>query len=313
MGSIERALSGLALAGSLLLALSGCGDETERVQWTAGSDPSALHPAATPPGGPLDLAPAPPADMRLRAGRFLVATRRIDGPFFRHSVVLLLDYSRTGALGLIVNRPTDMSLNDLLPALGDMTDRDDRVFLGGPVETQMMVFLIRSESMPPESQRVIGDIHATGSADALRAIIDQGAPESRFHAYVGYAGWSPGQLDAEIAQGDWYVAPAEPDQVFDPSIGDLWERLVFEHEGTQVRAPHRTPADESARRNARLASTPGLADAIRARRPARPSCRSHLLMPLARPDRSSSIAHGGRPCRTAPARFRSESRNRSSA
>ena len=152
-------------------------------------------------------------------------------------MVLLLDYSHAGALGLIVNRPTAMSLHELLPALDEITDRQDRVFLGGPVETQMMVFLIRSESIPPDSQRVIGDIHATGSADALRKMIEQDAPESRFHAYVGYAGWGPGQLDAEIARGDWYVAPADPDQVFDPSLGDLWERLVFEHEGMPVLAP----------------------------------------------------------------------------
>lgn len=241
MPPVARALISLCLSAVLALATTSCGDDTQRIEWPAhaapNSDAEALHPAAARPPAPLDDRRRRPGESALRAGRFLVATRQIDGPVFGRSVVLLLDYSHTGALGLIVNRPTAMSLHELLPALDEITDRQDRVFLGGPVETQMMVFLIRSESIPPDSQRVIGDIHATGSADALRKMIEQGAPESRFHAYVGYAGWGPGQLDAEIARGDWYVAPADPDQVFDPSLGDLWERLVFEHEGMPVLAP----------------------------------------------------------------------------
>jgi len=241
MPPVARALISLCLSAVLALATTSCGDDTQRIEWPAhtapNSDAEALHPAAAQPPAPLDERRGRPDESALRAGRFLVATRQIDGPVFGRSVVLLLDYSHAGALGLIVNRPTAMSLHELLPALDEITDRQDRVFLGGPVETQMMVFLIRSESIPPDSQRVIGDIHATGSADALRKMIEQDAPESRFHAYVGYAGWGPGQLDAEIARGDWYVAPADPDQVFDPSLGDLWERLVFEHEGMPVLAP----------------------------------------------------------------------------
>jgi len=241
MPPVARALISLCLSAVLALATTSCGDDTQRIEWPAhtapNSDAEALHPAAARPPAPLEARRGRPDESALRAGRFLVATRQIDGPVFGRSVVLLLDYSHAGALGLIVNRPTAMSLHELLPALDEITDRQDRVFLGGPVETQMMVFLIRSESIPPDSQRVIGDIHATGSADALRKMIEQDAPESRFHAYVGYAGWGPGQLDAEIARGDWYVAPADPDQVFDPSLGDLWERLVFEHEGMPVLAP----------------------------------------------------------------------------
>ena len=241
MPPVARALISLCLSAVLALATTSCGDDTQRIEWPAhtapNSDAEALHPAAARPPVPLVERRGRPDESALRAGRFLVATRQIDGPVFGRSVVLLLDYSHAGALGLIVNRPTAMSLHELLPALDEITDRQDRVFLGGPVETQMMVFLIRSESIPPDSQRVIGDIHATGSADALRKMIEQDAPESRFHAYVGYAGWGPGQLDAEIARGDWYVAPADPDQVFDPSLGDLWERLVFEHEGMPVLAP----------------------------------------------------------------------------
>lgn len=245
MDRIARALViVLALAG---FAGAGCGDETTRAHWpdaqesadpAAAPDPATrLHPAAAPPlNRPDPGAPSLPG-AALAAGRFLIAARQLDGPFFARSVVLLLDYSPTGALGLVINRPTSIGLQDLLPALTEISDRDDRVFMGGPVEPQLMVFLIRSPSRPAASQPVIGDIHATGSAEALRAVIEQDAPASRFHAYVGYAGWAPGQLDAEVQRGDWYVTPADPDTVFDPAMADLWDRLVFEQEGTQVNAP----------------------------------------------------------------------------
>lgn len=237
MEAIARVFFVVLLALGLLG--SGCGDETTRTRWPApdeaGGDAEARHPAVQPPAGdrpyPDDRLP----DSSLAPGRFLVAARQLDGPFFARTVVLLLDYSATGALGLIVNRPTDVGLDELLPALTELSDRDDPVFMGGPVEPELMVFLIRSDGRPPGSQPVIGDIHATGSADALRALIEQDAPQSRFHTYVGYAGWAPGQLDAEVARGDWYVTRAEADQVFDPAMDDLWERLVREHEGLQVR------------------------------------------------------------------------------
>lgn len=197
----------------------------------------AAWPIATPPSRPKEPEATPVPQVDLAPGRLLVATRQLQGPFFSRTVVLLLDYSPTGALGLIVNRPTSIELKELLPALEQIGDRQDRVYMGGPVEPQLMVFLIRSEKRPPGSQHVIADIHATGSAQALRGVVERGAPESRFHAYVGYAGWGPGQLDAEVARGDWYVAPADPEHVFDPKVGDLWERLIFEHEGVRVRGP----------------------------------------------------------------------------
>jgi putative transcriptional regulator len=244
MDRIARALViALALAS---YGVVGCGDETTRTRWPATQastdSAAALDRAAAPPLQRPDPGTPPLPDTALAPGRFLIATRQLDGPFFARSVVLLLDYSPTGALGLVINRPTSIGLQDLLPALTEISDRDDRVFMGGPVEPELMVFLIRSSSRPAASQPVIGDIHATGSAEALRAVIEQDAPASRFHAYVGYAGWAPGQLDAEVRRGDWYVTPADPDTVFDPTMADLWERLVFEQEGTQVNAPAPTGA-----------------------------------------------------------------------
>jgi putative transcriptional regulator len=203
-------------------------DATHTLQ-VAAPPPSQPEPpeAPTPSARPNALAPA----------RFLIATRQLSGPFFTRSVVLLLDYSPAGALGVIINRPTDVALNDLIPALNEIGKRPDTVYLGGPVSPRSVVFLIRSDSEPPDSQHVIADVHATGSTDALRQVVRDNAPASRFHAYVGYAGWAPAQLDAEVARGDWYIEEATPDPIFTLDTADLWNRLVTPHEGIQVNNP----------------------------------------------------------------------------
>lgn len=226
-----------------LLALAclaaGCGDETQQARWPERRDDDGAVGHATHP--PLSARPEASADAlpasALARGRFLIADRRQQSDFFARTVVLLLDYSPTGALGVIVNRPTGVGLSDLLPALDAIPGRLDRVHLGGPVEPGRMVFLIRAASAPRDSRHVFADVHATGSADALRGAIERDESPERFRAYVGYAGWSPGQLDDEVARGDWHVVPAEAGQVFDPSLGDLWDRLVVDQEGLPIHGP----------------------------------------------------------------------------
>ncbi len=218
---------------------AGCGDETVRRDWPERREgDGALGRAidrGTTPTSPREVpADALPASALVR-GRFLIAARRLQSDFFARSVVLLLDYSSpTGAFGVIVNRPTGLGLTDLLPALDSVPERLDRVNLGGPVDPGRMVFLIRSASPPRDSWPVFADVHATSGAGVLRSAIERNEPPARFRAFVGYAGWSPGQLDEEVARGDWYVVPADPEQVFDPRMEDLWDRLVEEHEGVRV-------------------------------------------------------------------------------
>lgn len=183
-------------------------------------------------------APKPAPGARLpAAGHLLIATRELRGPFFAETVILLLDYSAQGALGLVINRPTDALLSELLPETARLSQRRDRVYLGGPVDTGMMTFLLRSDSAPPESVAVAEGVYATSSPDTLRSVIQSPATADGFHAFAGYSGWGPRQLDAEIGRGDWHVGVATADAVFDDAPGDLWQRLVVEFEGIQVHHP----------------------------------------------------------------------------
>lgn len=176
------------------------------------------------------------------AGDFLVAARQQQGDFSR-SVVLLLDYGPNGAFGLIVNRPTTLSLAKLLPDVGALQGRDDSLYVGGPVAIDHLILLIRAKSAPPGAVHVMDDIYVSGSVKTLRAIAGDGAPSASFRGYAGYAGWGPGQLDREIANGDWFVRPADPEAVFTQDPAGLWEKLVGSGDLQLVRNGHRGAVD----------------------------------------------------------------------
>ncbi len=194
--------------------------------------------------GPFVAGPVPkvasiqrPSNKResLGSGKLLVATPKLNGPWFAQSVVLLLDYDQTGALGLIINQLTSLPVKQIIPGAPGIEARSDRIYLGGPVSPSSVVFLIRSESEPPSSRLLVDGIHVSTSPRALEHVIENETPASRFHAFVGYAGWGPGQLDAELARGDWWVAPAKSELIFDESPDKLWKKLFLHYGGVQVR------------------------------------------------------------------------------
>lgn len=207
--------------------------------------PLARKPGSSKRGVP-SIRPQTQGDRSLAAGRFLIASRRLKGPFFAESVILLLEYSAKGALGLVINRRTSALLGDLLPAAARLSERRDRVHIGGPVEPGMMTFLIRSDTGVPGASRIIDGVYATGSAKILRGLIQSAVSADDFRAFVGYSGWGPGQLDNEFSRGDWHVAAARAQVVFDDAPGDLWQRTVVDFEGIQVR--RRARARDFARR-----------------------------------------------------------------
>jgi putative transcriptional regulator len=204
--------------------------------------PGAAAPPPRRPGtaGPLAvIEPAPPAFRpdRPERGHFLIATPAITGPTFAQTVVLLLAHGSTGSVGLIVNRPTSLPLRDMLPDEASLRGRDDRVHLGGPVAHGELLLLVRSDAPPPDSRPVLAGVHVTASVAALREAIAAGATAQRLRAYVGYAGWAPGQLAAEIARGDWTLAPGEAELVFHDSPDAVWPALRRDWGGRHVRAP----------------------------------------------------------------------------
>ena len=180
--------------------------------------------AATQHGG------APSAG-RLAKGRLLIASRRLGDPNFAGTVVLLLSYDEHGAMGIVINRPTEIRLATALPDVTELRERPDRVFLGGPVSVNVMVLLIRSRGQPKSSQRVFADVYASGSRSALRKALGRTEKPARLRAFAGYAGWRPGQLEEELTRGDWYVASADVATVFDTPAQEMWPKLIDRFSG----------------------------------------------------------------------------------
>jgi putative transcriptional regulator len=178
-----------------------------------------------------------PPGYSLARGMFLIASRGLTDPNFSESVVLLLEYDAQGALGLIVNRPTRVQLTDLLPEVDELKERGDVVYVGGPVSKNRIVLLMRSDRHPREAGRVFADTYVSSSMETLRHAIALSREGGTFHAYVGYAGWGPGQLDSEVSRGDWHISPAEEAIVFDKAAEEIWPELIEKSAGRWVRAP----------------------------------------------------------------------------
>lgn len=159
-------------------------------------------------------------------GRFLIASRQLLDPHFAKTVVLLLEYNKQGAMGLIINRPSEMKLSTVLPEIEGLRQRPDTIYLGGPVAKTQLLLLIRTSRPPEGSRQVFKDIHLSSSQEVIQRMIKNPEGEERFRVYAGYAGWAPNQLDNEIASGGWHVLSADAETVFDKSASEIWPDLI---------------------------------------------------------------------------------------
>jgi putative transcriptional regulator len=160
-------------------------------------------------------------------GKLLVATELVEGELFAETVVLLLFYDETGAFGLVVNRPTDVSPDELLADEEGIADYDGTLFWGGPVQMDSLRALLRTDEPPEEAEKILDSVYLVSLEDALQ----MGPTDpARLRLYIGYAGWAPGQLDYELARGSWRVVPATDDLVFAEAPRELWKQLAPAHE-----------------------------------------------------------------------------------
>ena len=155
-------------------------------------------------------------------GRLLVATELVGGPAFTESVVLILRYNESGALGLIVNRPTDIDPAEALPDLDGVSKYEGSLYFGGPVEMHTLRVLLRTESPPQDAIKILDGIYMVPLTEALLALEPD---SSSLRLYLGYAGWAPGQLERELSEGSWNILQATAETVFPDEPADLWRRL----------------------------------------------------------------------------------------
>lgn len=176
--------------------------------------------------GPVWAQPSPSAESTVSRGKLLVAARHLDGrtPFAR-SVILMVDHGPNGSTGVIVNRPTKMKLTEVMPSREDVKKRGDELWVGGPVQPTRILLLARAHERLPEAFPVFDEVQVILTKFGMDRALGRGIPPAAVRAYAGYAGWSPGQLDREIRDGDWHIVDARVKDVFSSEPDKVWEEL----------------------------------------------------------------------------------------
>jgi putative transcriptional regulator len=167
-------------------------------------------------------------------GHLLIAAPSLFD-YFRRTVVLVLEHTPDGAMGVVLGRSSETQVADVVPALAGLVDADDFVHLGGPVAPESVVALGDFGDPEEAGKQVVGSLGTLdpdGTNESLR----------RMRVYAGYAGWGPGQLDGELEQDAWIVQPADPGDPF--RTGDIWSDAL-ERKGGRYRLMATMPADPS--------------------------------------------------------------------
>ncbi|MFC4589273.1 YqgE/AlgH family protein [Sphaerisporangium corydalis] len=170
-------------------------------------------------------------------GGLLVATPLLDDPNFRRGVVLILEHDEDGGtLGVMLNRPSEVTVTQVLPSWDALVTGPPVLFEGGPVQTDSALAL----ASVPSGEEPLGwrRLHAGSSAVSKLGTVDLDAPPeilageiTQMRIFAGYAGWTAGQLEAEIREGSWYVVEAEPGDTFDSLPTNLWRSVLRRQPG----------------------------------------------------------------------------------
>jgi putative transcriptional regulator len=161
--------------------------------------------------------------VRSLRGQLLVAGPGLHDPNFRRTVVLLGEHGEDGAMGVVLNRPTEISVADAAPPLAALVDDDAVVYIGGPVEPRAVVVLADFED-PAGAGSIVLDTVGFLPSDVEDA--DQVGPIRAARVFAGYAGWASGQLEGELDEGSWLVLPARADDVFRSDPDRLWSDVL---------------------------------------------------------------------------------------
>jgi putative transcriptional regulator len=156
-------------------------------------------------------------------GQLLVAGPTLLDPNFHRTVVLVVEHEEGGAMGLVLNRPSPIPAQRAIPELSPALDPDERLWVGGPVQGTSVVVLADFTGSALESRSVQGDVGLVLPDADLEEV---GEAVRRARAFLGYAGWGPGQLEAELEGEDWIVADFSPKDAFTDDPDRLWAQVL---------------------------------------------------------------------------------------
>ncbi len=166
-------------------------------------------------------------DIQLSKGIFLIAAPSLRDPNFRQTVVLLCEHGPEGALGVVVNRPTAMSISEALPQVPIIEGVGHVLYAGGPVQTNYVMLLYRGDEFPENAHHVFNGVCLGGDIGVVERILTGVGTKESFRAYLGYTGWGPGQLESEMKTGSWIKLPADSKLVFEKEPARVWGDILL--------------------------------------------------------------------------------------
>jgi putative transcriptional regulator len=159
-------------------------------------------------------------------GNLLLDGGKLHGSFFHRSVVLICQHNAEGAFGLVLNRTTGGKVGDAVVANLPETVKEQKLFIGGPVQPQTLSFLYSDIFLP--NSNVMLNLNLGHSLDALADLSESYSGSQKLKLFAGYAGWTAGQLDNEMARKDWLVHPASLELIFSPEPDKLWRTILLQ-------------------------------------------------------------------------------------
>ncbi|HUW04251.1 MAG TPA: YqgE/AlgH family protein [Acidimicrobiales bacterium] len=183
------------------------------------------------------------SDTETLAGKLLIAEPTLHAAAFHRTVTLMLEHTDDGALGVVLDRPSDTSVTEVLPQWTDRVAAPGVVFSGGPVSPEVAICLGERDDVGEADgwQVAVGHL---GTLDVSRSPDELPADVGRVRIFSGYAGWSAGQLEGELEAGAWYVVERLDDDCFSTDPNELWSRVLRRQPG-RLAAVGLYPADPS--------------------------------------------------------------------
>ena len=174
-------------------------------------------------------------------GRLLLATPALFDPNFRRTVVLVGEHGEEGAMGLVLNRPADVTVGEAVPPLAALVGDEARVHVGGPVQPEAVLVLAEFEDPETAATLVVGDVGFASSDGDLELLA---GTVRRARVFAGYSGWGPGQLEAELEEDSWIVEPPRREEIFSEDPESLWA-TVLRRKGREYALLSTMPPDPS--------------------------------------------------------------------
>lgn len=163
-------------------------------------------------------------DQKPSKGKILISEPFLQDPNFKRSIILLVEHNTEGSVGFILNKPTDLKLNE---TINDFPEFDSPVYFGGPVQVNSLQFIHRAGDIIEGSIRITDGLYWGGDFEVLKLLVETKQVEpSDFRFFIGYSGWGSSQLGEEMKLNSWLVAPSKIDDIFSDDPDKLWRDVL---------------------------------------------------------------------------------------